>query len=257
MVCNHAQTLVIQIGGASFTRSGFDQGIKNINFVIAVHMLQDGRNAFQAHAGIDTRRRQFHQAAIGLHVKLHEHVVPNFNEAITIFVRAARWAAWDVWAMVIKNFRARTAWAGVCHHPKIIGRVFFTFVVANAHNAVGGQTDFFVPNVVGFVVVDVHRHQQTLGWQFVDLGQQLPTPFNGFAFEIIAKAPIAQHLKKGVMPRGVTHVFQIVVFAACTQARLHAGCTHVGAFVLPQKHVFELHHARVGEHQRRVVARYQ
>ncbi len=59
------------------------------------------------------------------------------------------------------------------------------------------------------------------------------------------------------MPRGVAHVFQVIVFAAGAQTGLHRGRAHIRALVFAQKHVFELHHARVGEHQRRVVARHQ
>ena len=56
-----------------------------------------------------------------------------------------------------------------------------------------------------------------------------------------------------MVPRGVDYVFMVDVLAACTQARLHAGCAHIGALVCAQKHVFELHHAAVGKHQRGVV----
>ena len=114
-----------------------------------------------------------------------------------------------------------------------------------------------MPNVVGLVVIDIHGHHEALGRQFVHLSQQLPTPFQTVALEVIAKTPVAQHLEKRVMTRGVTHVFQIIVLAACAQTGLHRGGAHIRTFVLAQKHVFELHHARVGEHQRRVVARHQ
>ena len=54
---------------------------------------------------------------------------------------------------------------------------------------------------------------------------------NGLLFEVIAKRKIAQHLKKGVMTRGITHIFQVVVFAACAYTFLCGGGARVGAFI--------------------------
>ncbi|MCY1309435.1 hypothetical protein D9M70_595310 [compost metagenome] len=59
------------------------------------------------------------------------------------------------------------------------------------------------------------------------------------------------------MAGGVAHVFQVVVFAAGAQAGLHRRGAHVVALVGAQEHVLELDHARVGEHERGVVARHQ
>ena len=153
-----------------------DQLIKDVDLVIAVYVLQDGRQALQAHAGVHAGRGQFDQAAVGLHVELHEHVVPDLNEAVAVFLGASGRAAGDVGAVVVKNLGAGAAGTGVGHHPKVVGGVFFALVVTDAHDAVYGQADLFVPDVIGLVVVDVDRDQQALGRQFIDLGQQLPTP---------------------------------------------------------------------------------
>src|SRR5690606_28091630 len=60
-----------------------------------------------------------------------------------------------------------------------------------------------------------------------------------------------------VVAGGVAHVFQVVVLAAGAQASLHRGRAHVGALVCAEEHVLELDHARVGEHERGVIARHQ
>ncbi len=257
VVGNHAQALVAQIGAPRLARGSFDKGVENVDFVIAVHVLQNGGQTLQTHAGVDARCGQLDQTAISLHVKLHEHVVPNFNKAVAVFIGAAWRAAGDLRAVVVKNLAARAAGAGVGHHPEVVRGVFFAFVVANADDAVGRQANLVMPDVIGFLVVNVDGDQQFVSRQAIDLRQQLPAPFERIALEIVAKAPITQHFKEGVVACGVTHVFQIVVLAARTQARLHTGCSHIGAFVQTQKHVLELHHARVGEHQRGVVARHQ
>ena len=57
------------------------------------------------------------------------------------------------------------------------------------------------------------------------------------------------------MAGGVAHVLEIVVFAAGAHAALAGGGAHVVALVATQEAVLELHHAGIGEEQRRVVAR--
>ena len=47
------------------------------------------------------------------------------------------------------------------------------------------------------------------------------------------------------------------MLAARAQAGLHTGGAVVGAFVGAEKHVFELHHAAVGEHERGVVGGHE
>ena len=220
-------------------------------------MLHDGGQALQPHAGIHAGRGQGLDGAIGLHVELHEHVVPDFNVAVAIRIGAAGGAARHVFAVVVEDFRARTARAGVGHHPKVVGLVLATLVVANAHHALGRQADDFCPDVIRLVVVDIDGGPKLVGWQLVDLGEQLPRPHQCIVLEIVTKAPVAQHFKKGVVARGVAHVFQVVVLAARTQTGLYGGGAHVRALVRAQKHVLELHHAGIGEHQRGVVARYQ
>ena len=104
MVGNDFERRVVQIGAAGLARSGFDQRGKQVDFVIAVHMLQDGRQALQPHAGIDAGRGQLGKAAVFMHFKLHEYMVPNFDKAVAVFLRAARWPARNVRAVVVEDF---------------------------------------------------------------------------------------------------------------------------------------------------------
>ena len=171
VVGNHLERIVLHIGAAGFPGGSFDKLVKDINLVVAVHVLQDGSQALQAHAGIHAGRRQFVQAAIGLHIELHEHMVPDFDKAVAVFLRTAGRTTRNVRAMVVKDLGTRAAGAGVGHHPKVVGGVFFTLVVADAHDAVRRQADLFMPDVIGLVVVDIDGDQQALGRQFVHLGQ--------------------------------------------------------------------------------------
>ncbi len=120
MVGNHAQALVAQISATRFAGSGLDQRVKNIDLVVAVHVLQDGRKAFESHTGVDAGRGQRRDRSVFVHIELHEHVVPNLNEAVAVFVGASGWAAENVVTVVVKDFRTRATRAGISHHPKVV-----------------------------------------------------------------------------------------------------------------------------------------
>ncbi|OQC09427.1 MAG: hypothetical protein BWX79_01430 [Alphaproteobacteria bacterium ADurb.Bin100] len=257
VVGNHLERRVAQVGDASFPGSRLDQHVEQVDLVVAVHVLQDGGQALQAHAGVHAGRGQWRDRAVFLHVELHEHVVPDLDEAVAIFVGASRRAAGNVVAVVIEDFTARAAGAGVGHHPEVVGLVAPALVVTDADHTLRRQADLLGPDVVGLVVLFIHRGQQALGGELVDHGQQFPGPLERFALEVVAEAPVTQHLEERMVARGVTHVLQVVVLAAGAQAGLYRGGAHIRALVSAQEHVLELHHARVGEHQRRVVARHQ
>ena len=57
VVGNHFERRVAQIAGASFAGGGFDQRCEQVDFVVAVYVLQDGGQALQTHAGVHARRR--------------------------------------------------------------------------------------------------------------------------------------------------------------------------------------------------------
>ena len=59
------------------------------------------------------------------------------------------------------------------------------------------------------------------------------------------------------MPRGVADIVEVVVLAAGAHAFLRGGGALIGPLLDAGEDVLELHHAGIGEHQRRVVARNQ
>ena len=240
---------------AGFAGNGFEQVLEQVDFVVAVNMLHDGGHALQAHAGIDGRLGQRIHIALFVAVELHEYAVPNFDPAVAVFFRAARNAAPDFFAVVVENFGARAARAGVAHLPEVVGRVFGAFVVADADDALGRHTDFVQPDVVGFVVFCVNGRQEFV---FRDVqpfrgSQEFPSEVDRVALEIVAEGEVAHHFKEGMVAGGVADVFQVVVFAACAYAFLRGSGAVVGAFVEAEEYVFKLVHACVGKQQGRVV----
>ena len=85
VVGNDAQRLVRQIVDADNLCGPLDQGLENIDFVVGMHALHDGRDTLNPHTGIHRRLGQRLECAIGLTVELHEDHVPDLDEAIAIF----------------------------------------------------------------------------------------------------------------------------------------------------------------------------
>jgi hypothetical protein len=162
-----------------------------------------------------------------------------------------------VLAVVVEDLGAGAAGAGVAHRPEVVGGVARALVVADADDAVLRHADVVVPDVVGFVVLGIHRDPQLLGRQLQDVGEEFPGVLDRVLLEVVAEAEVAQHLEEGVVARGVADVLQVVVLAAGAHAALRRHRAGVGARVLAGEHVLELHHAGVGEQQGRVVARHQ
>ena len=75
--------------------------------------------------------------------------------------------------------------------------------------------------------------------------------------EIVAEGEVAEHLEEGVVPGGVADIVEVVVLAAGAHAFLRRDGARIGPLLDAGEDVLELHHAGVGEHQRRVVARHE
>jgi hypothetical protein len=88
-------------------------------------------------------------------------------------------------------------------------------------------------------------------------GHQLPGQLDGAFLEIIAEREIAEHLEKRVVARGVADIVEVVVLAAGAHAFLRRHRARIGPLFQAGEDVLELHHAGIGEHQRRIVARHE
>ena len=97
-----------------------DERAKEVDVVIVVHALQDGGDALEPHAGVDRRARQVDPLAARQRLELHEHEIPDLDEAVAVGVGRAGRAARNVVAVIVENLRARPARAGVAHRPEIV-----------------------------------------------------------------------------------------------------------------------------------------
>ena len=227
-----------------------DQVPEQVGFVIVVSALKDRGDALEAHAGVDRGAGQVDPLLRRDLLELHEHQVPDFDEAVAVLIGAAGRAASHVRPVIVKDLRARTARPGLAHGPEIVrGR--------DAYDALFGQPGDPAPEPVGLVILGEDRDHQALFRQAVVLRDQPPGELDGVFLEVVAEREVAQHLEEGVVARGVADVVEVVVLAARAHAFLGGSRAPVGPGLGAGEDVLELHHAGVGEHQRRVVARHE
>ena len=243
--------LALAIGvGVRRMRRSLDQAAHQVGVIVVVLALQQRANPLQPHAGVDRLHLQGDQTPIGELLILHEDVVPDLNEPVTVLIGAAGRAAPDAGTMVIENLGAGAAGAGRSHAPEVVIR-------RDADDPLFWQARDFAPVTRGLIVGVIDGDGQLVFRQAEILGQKLPRKRNRLLLEIVAEREIPQHFKEGMVARGVADIVQIIVLAA----RAHAFLGGCGALVVAGFHagetVLELYHARVGEHQRRVVARHK
>ena len=230
-------------------RAGLDQRAHQVGVVIVMLALQQRADPFQPHAGIDRLHVQrLHRAIFELLV-LHEDDVPDLDEPVAILFRATRRATPDVIAVIIENLGAGTTGPGRPHLPEIVG-------CGDADDPVLGNADLF-PDLERLVIGVVNRGIKPFGINIEIARDQFIGEGDRLFLEIVAKAEIPQHFKEGMVPRGIAHIVQIVMLAPGTHAFLRGGGALVVAGLDPGEQVLELHHAGIGEHQRRVIARHQ
>ena len=152
-----------------------------------------------------------------------------------------------MFAVVPENLRTRAARARVAHGPEIrLG--------THARDAGWVYTDLLRPQIKRLVVGLVNGDPQAALRQAQRASEEVPGEVNGVALEVVAEAEVAQHFEKGMVPRGVADVFQVVVLATGANTALARGGAGIATHVLAKEAVLELHHAGVREQQGWVVA---
>ena len=219
----------------------------------AAGCLHDCRDALEPHPGIDMLGCERRECAVDVRVVLNENEVPDFDTLSAVGVDQPPFRVACLGEVHVQ-FAAGAAWAGVAHHPEIV--LFIS--VNNVHVRVeSGLFEDGLPEIVRLLIQFagvalarfVHRGEETLLWEFPDLGDQFPCPLDGFLLKIITKRPVAEHLEKGVVIGVHSHILEVVVFAPGTDAFLRVGgsARRVWAVLLPKKNWDKLIHPRVGE----------
>ena len=195
------------------------------------------------------------ERAIRLEVELHEHEVPDLEPARARLgmVGHAMRAFGQVGAPIDVDLGARTAWPDVGHPPPVL--LVAVREIAPADEALGRQTDLVAPDLERGVVGRVCRGGEALRRDPEVDREQLPRPVDGLALEVVAEAPVPEHLEEGVVARRPPDLLEVVVLAGHAQATLVVDGARVRALLGPGQRVLELHHPRVREEQRLVACR--
>src|SRR5205807_3945525 len=122
-------------------------------------------------------------------LELHEHQIPDLDEAVAVGVGRAGRAAGNVRPMVVEDFRAWPAWAEVAHLPEIVA-------AGDAADLALGQTRDLLPQFEGLIVVDVDGDHQAIGGEPELLGDEIPGELDGAILEIIPEREVAEHLEE-------------------------------------------------------------
>ena len=192
-----------------------------------------------------------------LALELHEYQVPYLYHVRVALIHqvAAGDAAGSLFlggTDIDVDFGARAAGAGLAHLPEVV-------VLVAEEDAVGRE--ILHPSLAGLLVEGGAILGATLenggveefGIDPVNLGKQFPGPVNGFGLEVIAEAPVAEHLEHRMVIGIVSYFLEVIVFAAHAEALLTVGGTAHLRHRIPQEDVLELVHTSVGEHQGRVI----
>ena len=250
MVRDHAQRRILQVCDAGEIGRGLDDVREQVDVVVVLHALHDGRKALEAGARIDRRLRQRHELSVGAALELHEHEVPDLDITIAVFIGRTRRATRDVRAVVVEDLAAGAAGTGVAHRPEV-------GLLAEAGQPVRWDTDLLDPDVGGLVIVLVDGDPEAVRIELQRAGDEIPSEADRIALEVVTEGEIAEHLEERVMPGRVADVLEVVVLAAGPHAALRTRRADVVALFLAEEQILELHHAGIGEQQRRVVARHQ
>lgn len=214
---------------------------------------EDAGDAFESHTGIDVFMGEGFEGAVGFGVELDEDEVPDFD--------AVGGAGIDEFALGIAffcevdvDFAAGTAGSGIAHHPEVIFfvtvddmdiRVEACFFEEGGPDVVGFLVEFI--GVAWFGVID--GDVEAVFWEFPDVSEEVPGPFDGIFFEVVAEGPVTEHFEEGVVVGIEADVFEVVVFTAGADAFLGIGGCGVGGWAFVEEVGDELVHAGVGEEE--------
>ena len=209
--------------------------------------LQKRSDPLETHARIDRLHLKLAHRSVFELLVLHEDNVPDLDEAIAVLFRRPWRPAPDVIAVIKEYLGARSAGSGWAHLPEVV-------VCRDPDDPVLGQAHF-LPDAGGLVIRMVNGDQEALPVYAEVTRQQVPREWNGLVLEVVSKGEVSEHLEERMVASGVANIVEVIVLAAGTDALLGRCGSRVFAGFQSRKQVLELDHARVDEHQCRVIAR--
>ena len=230
---------------------------EEVGVVVGEHLLRNAGEALQTHAGIDALEREFGASPIWVLLVLHKDEIPHLEPT-----RAVLGVIWqtvgttrEVCAAIEVDLGAGAAGACLGHAPEVC--IVPLVDVAPSCEAIGGNADLLQPNVGRLFVVAIDRDGEAIGRDPHLNGEELPSPEDRVALEVVAERPGAEHLKEGVVSWRSANLFKVVVLPGHTEAALVVNGSAIRAGLGPAEELFELHHPGVREEEGGVASGYE
>ena len=192
-----------------------DQRAHQVGLPQRVDALQHGEHALEAGAGVDRGLGQRRQRPGLVAVVLHEHEVPELEEAVALLVDGGTPVGSELGAAVEVDLAAGSARAGLAGLPEVV-------LVAEPLDPLHRHTDDVVPDLLGDIVALVHGDPQAVTVHPPVLGDQLPAGRDDELLEVVAEAEVAEHLEEHEVALRAADVVEVVVLAARPHALLRA-----------------------------------
>ena len=172
-----------------------------IRVIVAGLALKHHTEPFESHSRVHVPVRKRFELSAGLPVELHEHQVPYLDHervACIDQLPSGDGGPFLIAAQVYMDLAARPARPCVSHLPEVVVLVSEQYPVFR---------DVKLPSVSGFRVHigPVSRvpfeygHVKSVLVDPVHFGEQFPGPVYGLGLEIVAEAPVAEHLEHRMM----------------------------------------------------------
>ena len=179
-------------------------------------LLEDAGQALEAHPGVDALERQ-RDPAVGALIELHEHEVPDLEPAWAVLrvIGDALGSLGQLRTPIEMDLAARTARTGLGHPPEVV--VVAVVDVAPARHAIRRQADLIAPDRPGDLVIGVGRRRQAVLGDAQVASQEVPGVVDRLALEIVAEAPVPEHLEERVVAGRPPDLLEVVVLAGHPQ----------------------------------------
>ena len=186
-----------------------DQRREVVGLVDRRHVLQDRRHPVQAQAGVDVLLRQVGQRAVRVQLVLHEHQVPELEEALGVVARAGRPRRRSpARGRGRAPNRARTGPVGP-DFQKLSSMPSRTIRVVGHADRAPALDRLLVGAQAHLLVAAEDRDPDPLRVEAEALGGQLPRELGRLLLEVVADREVAEHLEEREVPGGHAHVLDV------------------------------------------------
>ncbi len=200
--------LVLAVAAPRQLLPELDQRPEVVGLVDRRHVLQDRRHAVEPETGVDVLLGQLGQRAVLVQVVLHEHEVPELEEALRVVARQVLLPA-EVEAAVEVELRAGAAGAGRPELPEVV-------LATEQHDALVRDPDrapALDRLVVGpepeLLVAAEHRDPDLLRREAEALRGELLRVLDRALLEVVAEREVAEHLEEGQVAGRDAHVLDV------------------------------------------------